>query len=239
MIFFIRILVSYVRLFIKIAEGKMVNVNKRERQPIDKAISYTHNEVGSKTICFMFSGSGYNYDKPLFYYSTMVMLQNKIDIVHIHYSYDEQTMKKTIEEITKIMMDDINPVILEVLKNGQYNDTIFLGKSLGTIPIANELMKRDEFLKSKMILLTPLLRFDSIFDSIFNSQHQGLLVIGDKDHHYNLNQIDQLSNSNLKIDVVQNANHSLDIGEIQTTNSILVLSKIMESLQETISSNMP
>jgi hypothetical protein len=113
----------------------------------------------------------------------MVMLQNKIDIVHIHYSYDEQIMKKTIEEITKIMMDDINPVILEVLKNGQYNDTIFLGKSLGTIPI------------------------------------------------------DRLSNSNLKIDVVQNANHSLDIGEFEATNSILVLSKIMERLQETISSN--
>lgn len=217
----------------------MVNVSKKGIQTIDKAISYTHKKVGSKTICFMFSGSGYNYDNPLFYYSTMVMLQNKIDIVHIHYSYDEQTMKKTIEEITKIMMDDINPMILEVLKNGQYNDTIFLGKSLGTIPIANDLMKRDEFLKSKMILLTPLLRFDSIFDSIFNSQHQGLLVIGDKDHHYNLNQINQLSNSNLKIDVVQNANHSLDIGELQTTNSILVLSKIMERLQETISSNLP
>ncbi|WML46532.1 alpha/beta hydrolase [Neobacillus sp. PS3-40] len=216
-----------------------MNVSKKGIQTIDKAISYTHKEIGSKTICFMFSGSGYNYDKPLFYYSTMVMLQNKIDIVHIHYTYDEQTMKKTIEEITKIMMDDINPVILEVLKNGKYNDTIFLGKSLGTIPIANDLMKRDEFLKSKMILLTPLLRFDSIFDSIFNSQHQGLLVIGDKDHHYNLNQINQLSNSNLKIDVVQNANHSLDIGELQTTNSILVLSKIMERLQETISSNLP
>jgi hypothetical protein len=215
----------------------MMNVNKKKIQTNDKTISYTHIEVGSETICFMFSGGGYNYDKPLFYYSTMAMLQNKIDIVHIHYSYDEQTMKKAIEEITKIMMDDINPVIFEVLKNGQYNDTIFLGKSLGTIPIANELMKRDEFLKSKMILLTPLLKFDTIFNSILNIQHQGLLVIGDKDLHYNSNQIDQLGKSNLKIDVVQNASHSLDIGEFETTNSILVLSRVMERLQKTISSN--
>lgn len=214
-----------------------MKVNKKEIQTNDKAISYTHIEMGSKTICFMFSGSGYNYDKPLFYYATMAILQNKIDIVHIHYSYDMQTMKKNIEEIAKIMMDDINPVILDVLKNGQYNDTIFLGKSLGTIPIANELMKREEFLNSKMILLTPLLRSDSIFDSIFNSQHQGLLVIGDKDHHYNSNQIDQLSKSNLKIDVVQNANHSLDVGEFETTNSILTLSRIMEKLQETVRIN--
>ncbi|WP_242225185.1 alpha/beta hydrolase [Bacillus cereus group sp. BfR-BA-01380] len=210
---------------------------KKEIQTNDKAIRYTHIEMGSKTICFMFSGSGYNYDKPLFYYSKMVMLQNKIDIVQIHYSYDEQTMKKTIEELTKIMMDDINPVMVDVLKNGQYNDTIFLGKSLGTIPIANELMKRDEFLKSKMILLTPLLRSDSIFDSIFNSQHQGLLVIGDKDHHYNSTQIDRLSNSNLKIAVVQDANHSLDIEGFESTNSILALSRVMEKLQETVRTN--
>jgi hypothetical protein len=216
---------------------EMMNKNKKEIKTKDKIISYTHIELGSKTICFMFSGGGYNYDKPLFYYSTMAMLQNKIDIVHIHYSYNELTMKKTIEEITKIMMDDISPVIFEVLKNGQYNDTIFLGKSLGTLPIANELMKRDDFLKSKMILFTPLLKSDMIFNSILNSKHQGLLVIGDKDHHYNSNQIDQLGKSNLKIDVVPNASHSLDIGDFETINSILVLSRVMERLQETISIN--
>lgn len=212
----------------------MMFVNKKEIQTNGKAISYTHIETDSKTICFMFSGSGYNYDKPLFYYTTMTMLQNKIDIVHIHYSYGEDLLKKSLEEITKKIMDDVNPVIFNILKNGQYNETIFLGKSLGTIPIANDLMNRDEFLKSKMILLTPLLKFDSIFDSILNSQHQGLLVIGNKDHHYNSDQIDQLSKTNLKIDIVQNANHHLDVGAFETTNSILALSKVMKKLQETV-----
>jgi hypothetical protein len=197
-------------------------------------ISYTHMETGSKTVCFMFSGSNYNYDKPLFYYATMEMLQNKIDIVHIHYTYGEHVLKTTLEEISKIMVDDITPVILDVLKNGQYVDTIFLGKSIGTIPIANHFMKRNEFSKSKMILLTPLLKFDAIFDSILNSEHQGLLVIGDKDHHFNSSKIEQLSNSNLKIEVVQNANHSLDIVDSDTTNSILALSRVVEKLQETL-----
>lgn len=215
----------------------MMKGNKKEIQTNDKAISYTHIEMGSKTICFMFSGSGYNYDKPLFYYATMTMLQNKIDIVHIHYNYDEHVFKKSLEEISKTMMDDVNPVILDVLKNGQYNETIFLGKSLGTIPIANDLMKRDDFLKSKMILLTPLIKFDSIFDSILDSEHQGFLVIGDKDPHFNSNQIEQLSKSNFKIEVIQNANHSLDIGEFETTNSILALSRVLEKLQETVRTN--
>lgn len=218
-------------------EGKTVKGTKKEIHIDDKVIRYTHIEKGFNTVCFMFSGSGYNYDKPLFYYTTMVMLQNKIDVVHIHYSYDEQLMKKPMEEITKIMMDDINPVMNEVLKNGQYNKSMFLGKSLGTIPIANDLMKREGFLQSKMILLTPLLTYNSIFESILHSHHEGLLVIGDKDHQYNANQIEQLDQSNLKIEVVKNANHSLNVGEFETENSIVAIAKVIEKLEEVVRSN--
>ncbi|PEP12991.1 alpha/beta hydrolase [Bacillus wiedmannii] len=210
---------------------------KKEIHIDDKVIRYTHIEKGSNTICFMFSGSGYNYDKPLFYYATMLMLENKIDVVHIHYSYDEQVMNKLMEEVTKIMMDDINPVMKEVLKGEQYNHTMFLGKSLGTIPIANDLMKREDFLQSKMILLTPLLTFDSIFESILHSRHEGLLVIGDKDHQYNADQIDQLHKTNLQIEVVKNANHSVNVGEYETENSIEAIAKIIEKLKEVVRTN--
>ncbi|MGG0124703.1 alpha/beta hydrolase [Bacillus paranthracis] len=210
---------------------------KKEVHINDKVIRYTHIEKGSSTVCFMFSGSGYNYDKPLFYYATMLMLEHQIDVVHIHYSYDEQVMNKPIEELTKVMMNDINPIMNEVLKDEQYNETMFLGKSLGTIPIANDLMRRDNFLKSKMIVLTPLLTFESIFESILHSSHEGLLVIGDKDHHYNANQIDQLYKTNLTIDVVKNANHSVNVGEYETENSIEALAKIIEKLQEVVKKN--
>lgn len=219
------------------SEGKRVKGTKKEIHIDDKVIRYTHIEKGSSAVCFMFSGSGYNYDKPLFYYATMLMLENKIDVVHIHYSYDGQLMNKPMEEVTKVMLDDINPIMNEVLKNEQYNHTMFLGKSLGTIPIANDLMKREEFLQSKMILLTPLLTFETIFDSILHSNHEGLLVIGDKDHQYNADQIDQLHKTNLKIDVVKNANHSVNVGEFETGNSIEAIAKVIEKLKELVRTN--
>nr|WP_227494856.1 alpha/beta hydrolase [Bacillus mycoides] len=218
-------------------EGETVKGIKKEIHIDDKVIRYTHIEKGSSAVCFMFSGSGYNYDKPLFYYTTMLMLENKIDVVHIHYSYDEQVMNKPMEEVTKVMMDDINPIINELLRNGQYKDSMFLGKSLGTIPIANDLMKKEEFSQSKMILLTPLLTFDTIFDSILHSDHEGLLVIGDKDHQYNAGQIEQLEQSNLKIEVVKNANHSVNIGEFETENSIEAIAKVIEKLKEVVREN--
>lgn len=215
----------------------MVKGTKKEVHINDKLIRYTHIEKGSSTVCFMFSGSGYNYDKPLFYYATMLMLEHKIDVVHIHYSYDGQLMNKPMEEVTKVMMDDINPVINEVLKDEQYNETMFLGKSLGTIPIANDLMKREEFAQSKMILLTPLLTFDTIFDSILHSRHEGFLVIGDKDHQYNADQIDQLYKTNLQIEVVKNANHSVNVGGYETENSIEAIAKIIGKLKEVVRTN--
>ncbi|MFF1992056.1 alpha/beta hydrolase [Bacillus mycoides] len=210
---------------------------KKEIHIDDKVIRYTHIEKGSSAICFMFSGSGYNYDKPLFYYATMLMLEHKIDVVHIHYSYDGQLMEKPMEVVTKVMMGDINPIINEVLRSGQYKDSMFLGKSLGTIPLANDLMKREEFSQSKMILLTPLLTFDSIFDSILHSHHEGLLVIGDKDHQYNAGQIEQLEQSNLKIEVVKNANHSVNIRGFETENSIEAIAKVIEQLKEVVRIN--
>ncbi|MES9783041.1 MULTISPECIES: alpha/beta hydrolase [Bacillus cereus group] len=219
------------------SEGKMVKGTKKEVHINDKLIRYTHIEKGSSTVCFMFSGSGYNYDKPLFYYATMLMLEHKIDVVHIHYSYDGQLMNKPMEEVTKVMMDDINAVINEVLKDEQYNETMFLGKSLGTIPIANDLMKREEFAQSKMILLTPLLTFDTIFDSILHSRHEGFLVIGDKDHQYNADQIDQLYKTNLQIEVVKNANHSVNVGGYETENSIEAIAKIIGKLKEVVRTN--
>ena len=215
----------------------MVKGTKKEVHINDKVIRYTHIEKGSSTVCFMFSGSGYNYDKPLFYYATMLMLEHKIDVVHIHYSYDGQLMNKPMEEVTKVMMDDINPVINEVLKDEQYNETMFLGKSLGTIPNANDLMKREEFAQSKMILLTPLLTFDTIFDSILHSRHEGFLVIGDKDHQYNADQIDQLYKTNLQIEVVKNANHSVNVGGYETENSIEAIAKIIGKLKEVVRTN--
>ncbi|MFF1289926.1 alpha/beta hydrolase [Bacillus thuringiensis] len=219
------------------SEGKMVKGTKKEVHINDKVIYYTHIEKGASTVCFMFSGSGYNYDKPLFYYATMLMLEHKIDVVHIHYSYDGQLMNKPMEEVTKVMMDDINPVINEVLKDEQYNETMFLGKSLGTIPITNDLMKREEFTQSKMILLTPLLTFDTIFDSILHSRHEGFLVIGDKDHQYNADQIDQLYKTNLQIEVVKNANHSVNVGGYETENSIEAIAKIIGKLKEVVRTN--
>jgi hypothetical protein len=208
-----------------------MNVNKRTVFVNKQEVQYTHIENGSPTVCLMFSGASYTYDKPLLYYSTMLMLENEYDIVHIHYSYEQDKLNYSLTDITQIILNDINPVITEVLRIQQYQEIIFLGKSLGTIPIIEGFMKNDLYLNSKMILLTPLLEYDSIFETLLKCTHSSLIVIGEKDKHYKPRKIEALEyKNNLQIEKVPNANHSLDIEAFNTIPSIMVLEKVMKRL---------
>lgn len=201
----------------------------------DSHIEYTQIKTGSKKICFMFSGSGYNYDKPLFYYATMLMLENQFDVVQIHYSYNKELFEQSSEAITNCIMNDVNPVIENVLSNFQYNEIIFLAKSLGTIPVVRGIMKREAFNKSKMILLTPLLKFGGMYEEILNSSQKGLLVIGDKDPHYDSEQLKQIEQqTSFTIEVIKGANHSLDDAANNTLTAILSLTEVMINLKKMI-----
>jgi len=200
----------------------------------DQNIRYTHLIVGGNAVCFMLSGGGYNYDKPLFYYSTMLMLENKIDVVQVHYSYPVEIFKNSIEEIANMMLDDINPVISDVTANYQYEEVILLGKSLGTIPLAMDFIKRESFRNSKFIFLTPLLNFTQMYQSILQSSHKGLLVIGEKDLHYKSEKINELKQTSLQIEMIQQGNHSLDVENLDTKGSLDALTFVMNKIQEVI-----
>lgn len=100
------------------------------------------------------------------------------------------------------MVGDCNPVIAEVCQKKDYQEIMFLGKSLGTIPIINGWMKDERYIHSKMILLTPLLKSDLIFEGIMSSNH------------------------------APNANHSLDIEPNHASRSIKVLECVMNGLTE-------
>jgi hypothetical protein len=210
-----------------------MKVNQRTVVINAKEVPYTHIDNGSKIVCFMFSGMGYTYEKPILYYSTMTMLQNNYDVVHIHYSFGQNIFKLPLEEITTIISDEISPIVAEILAKKQYEEKVFLGKSLGTIPLINGFMKNNLFMNSKMVLLTPLLKFDSIFETLLTSNHSAFITIGEKDPHYITDKIQAIENkTNIKIHKVSNANHSLDMEPFDTLMSITALEEVMRSLGE-------
>ncbi|RKL64701.1 alpha/beta hydrolase [Salipaludibacillus neizhouensis] len=202
----------------------------------NKDIQYTHIQNNSQVICFMFSGSGYTYDKPLFYYSTMVMLENNFDVVHIHYSYNQSELNLPKDELANLIVEDVNPVVKEVIGNGDYDETIFLGKSLGTIPIISMFANDSIYSNSKMIILTPLLQHDLYYKRLLESKNKTLLVIGNVDTHYIPEKVTKLAEkTNFNIIEIVNANHSLDIEQLATSKSITALNDLITDLKDFIS----
>ncbi|MFA1509091.1 alpha/beta family hydrolase [Priestia aryabhattai] len=173
-------------------------------------IPYTHIKTGGPRICFMFSGLGYTYEKPLLYYITMLMLKHKIDVIQIHYTYSKELMTKSTDEIADVMMKDIDLVLQDVLSHNDYKNIIFAGKSLGTIPLIQRVMKDEVYKDAVMLLLTPLLTRSELFESLLESTHKGLIAIGTRDHYYT-EEVYQLKTKTMNIDVIENADHSLDV----------------------------
>ena len=101
-----------------------------------KNVKYTYINNNSKTICIMLSGGSYTYDKPLLFYATMAMIENQFDIVHVNYSYGPEYFENTPDQIQSIITGDVSDVLQEVFAKKNYDDIIFIGKSLGTIPLA-------------------------------------------------------------------------------------------------------
>ncbi|QHE52709.1 alpha/beta hydrolase [Pontibacillus sp. HMF3514] len=205
-------------------EEKIITVNERN-------IPYTHIQNDSRKVCFMFSGAGYTYDKPLLYYSTMVALENHFDVVHIHYSYTEKELRQTFEQFAELIVGDVKPVVSKVLSKYKYEETIFIGKSLGTIPIIQEFLKDNSFTTSKMVLLTPLLKRQQLFESLSKSKGDIFIAIGKQDPHYIPEKINKLrSIPSIHLQELEGANHSLDIEGFHTSESLSCLSLTMDSL---------
>jgi hypothetical protein len=201
-----------------------------------KDVQYTHIQNNSQVVCFMLSGTGYTYDKPLFYYSTMLMLESNVDVVHIHYSYTQSELNLPKDELANLIVEDVNPVVSEVIENGEYNETIFLGKSLGTIPIISKFANERVYSNSRMIILTPLLQYDLYYKRLLESKNKTLLVIGDVDTHYIPEKITKIAEkTNFNIKEIPNANHSLDIELFATSQSISALNDIIINIKNFIS----
>ena len=112
---------------------------------------------------------------------------------------------------------------------------MFLGKSLGTIPLISKYIQEESFSTCKTILLTPLLKFDQFFEGVMNSSNNMLVVIGNKDIHFINDKIVKLQErEHIDLLEIANANHSLEMEPTNTDDSLKAMFEIMEKIRNFI-----
>jgi hypothetical protein len=188
-------------------------------------ISYNYFDRTSNKVCFMFSGTGYTYEKPLLYYSADLMLELGYDVVQVCYAFDPQQFKQEPEAISAMVYNAVNPIVEYILSTKSYTEAVYIGKSLGTLPITDFYMQQSSPIPSRYVLLTPLLSLDHVMKNLLGKQ--AFLTIGTADPHYSNERLEQLSSHELAI--VENADHSLEITN-HTVESIILCQSLLTKL---------
>ncbi|KOP30653.1 hypothetical protein ADM98_04155 [Exiguobacterium sp. BMC-KP] len=190
-------------------------------------ISYDHFQMGSKQVCFLISGASYLYDHPYFYYSRMALLARGIDVICIHY-VTEELFSMSDAESNACMTRRVDAVVSEVLEKHAYENVQFIAKSLGTIPLA-ALLAKPNLQTARFVFLTPVLKAE-VVEQIVTSTQAGLIVIGTADKFYDEAALETCQTSQLMIDVIEGANHSLDQG-FEVDSSLAVLGHVIRQIE--------
>lgn len=197
-------------------------------------VSYDHFQMGSKQVCFLISGASYLYDHPYFYYSRMALLARGIDVICIHYVTEELFSMSDTESNT-CMTRRVDAVVSEVLATHTYENVQFIAKSLGTIPLA-ALLTKSSLQTARFVFLTPVL--NEVVEQIATSTQDGLLVIGTADKFYDEAALETCRTSQLKIDVIEGVNHSLDQG-FEVDSSLAVLGHVVRQIEASFFEPLP
>lgn len=169
-----------------------------------------------KKLAVFFPGIGYTVDKPLMYYSRKLAMEAGYDIKLIPYGDfpnkvkgDRALMEKSFEiALTQAeeMMCDVNP--------SEYDELLFVGKSIGTI-VATKLAQdyKDKNSNIKLVLYTPLedtFRFEINNAIVFTGNADPW--VGEMDSRI----AKMCYERNIKCISLDNANHSLETGDVST-----------------------
>ncbi|MEQ6357219.1 hypothetical protein ABNX05_21545 [Lysinibacillus sp. M3] len=200
-----------------------MKIKLRKEQYNDIPYNYFDNE--SDKVCFMFSGTGYTYEKPLLYYSTELMLELGYDVVQVCYTFDSQQFEQEPEAISAMVYNAANPIVEFILSTKSYTEAVYIGKSLGTLPITDFYMQRVSSVPSRYVLLTPLLSLDHVMKNLLGKQ--AFLAIGTADPHFSKERLELLSSFELTI--VENADHSLEIKN-HTVESVILCQSLLTEL---------
>ncbi|WP_214855726.1 cyclase [Exiguobacterium sp. s166] len=208
-----------------------MEIRRCQVQLDDQTIAYNHYYSESDEVCFMLSGAGYAYDHPYFYFSRMMLLKRGVNVIEIQYVSDD-LFSLPDEQGDAEVSRRIEAVIEDVLHSRTYKTIHFIAKSLGTVPLVS-MMHRGLFPEARVVLLTPLLKVPAIVEAIANSQHHGLLVIGDHDRQFSPEALERCGSSNLVLEQIKGANHSLDL-DFEVGPSLQVLGQIMQRTEEVL-----
>ncbi len=163
----------------------------------------------SKRLAVIIPGIGYTKDKPILYYSSKLLRESGYEILNVFFSgMPENIMKDDSLKLlaVKLAYEQMTEQLSDV-KFSEYEEVVFVGKSLGTIAAAKYVS--DNGVNAKQIWYTPLEKTFS-----YNSKNV-LAFIGNADPWSDIDVIrSEAERCGTSLVEYEACNHSLESGDI-------------------------
>ena len=194
----------------------------------DKASSHTAEaENNAPKLAVVFPGIGYGPDKPLLYYAARLARNQGYQILNVSYGSLPENVKgdrAKMEQAFELALKHTEQFLQNVDWHS-YGSILFISKSLGTIISSAYASRHDLTVKS--ILFTPLA------DTFSFSLAGSIAFHGTADPWAETNSIRELAaQKDVPLFLTQNANHSLETGDVLT--DIFILKTTMERVERFI-----
>ena len=173
-------------------------------------------------IAVFFPGIGYHCDKPLLYYSVDIAGQHQYELYRLTYT----KLSKSTDELSKIIEETFEQAFAQTeealaqIDWNQYEDILFVSKSIGTI-VASAYAKKHG-IKCRNIYYTPL-------EKTFSFDPQPGIVFHGTDDKWVETEIvkTQCRKHNLPLHIIEGVNHSLEVRD-DTMRNLRILTGVME-----------
>ena len=189
-----------------------------------------------------YPGYGYTLNAPVFFYLQELFSKKSFDILGIDYRYNENTgfLNATDEERDIWFEYDCNAIGKEVYSFSQaYSRVIYVGKSLGTTMLMNQLKSSLIQEKAEIIFLTPGTYTHETYSTIQKTKNRALIVYGNADKHYKKADIQLIKDRrDTFIKEIENAGHVFE-QEGNLKQSILNLTQVIAAIDDFIDQKNP
>ena len=149
------------------------------------AIKLSEENANSDSIALLLPGLGYRTHHPIFYFTEQLLHQKGLRTAHVNYHYDLQNGFRDLafDDAMLHLEKDAELVAKALEQLSRHEELIFVGKSLGTVMMANLLSLGVKNVK-QMLWLTPSLGLERVHEQIEQNAGQSFVAIGTNDKAY-------------------------------------------------------
>ena len=176
-------------------------------------------------------GLWYTCDMPLLYYSRLVLVRRGIDVLQLHTDYTGPVFQSSSpEERLQWGYLDARGALQAALAQREYQQLILVGKSIGTIPMA-QLVEAGIGMDTILIWLTPLLHQSRLVESALQWRGPALFAVGTGDSTYQAQVLDRIcQQTGAEVIIIEGADHSLEIPG-DWSRSLQAMDEVMSGLE--------